>query len=118
MKRFGQFVSVLGMLFLVCAFSRPVGAQKGGHKAPPPPPPANDKPNNSNSKDTNKENNNEGSLHQLTGLPPKFIENLREMSPEQQERFLSNNERFQNMSPQQQARIRQNLKDWNSRTPE
>jgi hypothetical protein len=119
MKRFGQLVSLFGVFLLVFLSAPPAGAQKGGHKPPPPPPaPSAEKPNNTNNKQSNKGNDNEGNLHQLTGLPPKFIENLREMSPEQQERFLANNQRFQNMSPQQQARIRENLKDWNNRTPE
>ena len=54
----------------------------------------------------------------MAGLPPKFIENLSEMSPEQQERFISNNQRFQNMNPERQAQIRQVMKDWNNRTPQ
>lgn len=123
MKRFGQFVSFFALFLVLCALSLPASAQKSNRK--PPPPPANNKPpkenknSDANGTANNKEgNNNEGNLHQLTGLPPKFIENLREMSPEQQERFLSNNQRFQNMNPQQQARIRENLKDWNNRTPQ
>jgi len=54
----------------------------------------------------------------LTGLPPKWVENLREMSPEAQERFMRNNDRFQSLPPVRQAQIRQNLEKWNRLTPE
>jgi len=54
----------------------------------------------------------------LAGLPPKWVENLREMRPEEQERFMHNNERFQSLPPQRQAQIRQNLAKWNQMTPE
>jgi hypothetical protein len=52
------------------------------------------------------------------GVPPKFVEKLQDMTPEQQERFMKNNERFQNMPPKQQAQIRQNLQRWNNLSPE
>jgi hypothetical protein len=39
------------------------------------------------------------------------------MTPEQQERFMRNNERFRNMPPERQAQIRKNLQNWNSLTP-
>jgi hypothetical protein len=52
------------------------------------------------------------------GLPPKWVENLREMSPEAQDRFLANNDRFQSLPPARQAQIRQNLRKWNQLTPE
>jgi hypothetical protein len=50
-------------------------------------------------------------------LPPGAVQRLRDMSPEQQERFLRNNQRFQSLPPQQQARIRQNLQRWNNLSP-
>jgi len=40
------------------------------------------------------------------------------MSPEEQERFLSNNQRFQSLSPERQALIRERLRQWNSLAPE
>jgi Protein of unknown function (DUF3106) len=52
------------------------------------------------------------------GLPPRWVESLREMPPEQQERFLQNNARFQGLLPARQAQIRQNLAKWNRLTPE
>jgi hypothetical protein len=54
----------------------------------------------------------------LAGLPPKWVENLRDMPPQEQERFMHNNERFQSLPPQRQAQIRQNLAKWNQMTPE
>jgi len=54
----------------------------------------------------------------LAGLPPKWVENMREMSPEAQERFMRNNDRFQSLAPARQAQIRQNLEKWNRLTPE
>jgi hypothetical protein len=52
------------------------------------------------------------------GLPPKWIDNLRDMPPDEQERFMQNNERFQSLPPQRQAQIRQNLQKWNQMSPE
>jgi len=47
-------------------------------------------------------------------LPPKWAERLQQMTPEEQERFLQNNERFRSLPPEQQERIRQRLRVWNS----
>lgn len=54
----------------------------------------------------------------VAGLPPKWVENLRDMPPDEQERFLQNNEKFQSLPPQRQAQIRQNLQKWNNLSPE
>ena len=54
----------------------------------------------------------------VPGVPPPWMERLREMSPEDQERFLSNNARFQALSPGRQVQIRNRLHQWNSLTPE
>jgi hypothetical protein len=59
-----------------------------------------------------------GSVRSLDGLPPRWVERLRDMPPEQQERFLDNNRQFQNLPPQRQQQIRQNLEKWNNLTPE
>jgi len=53
----------------------------------------------------------------LAGLPPKWVDRLRDMSPEEQERFMRNNQRFQTLPPQRQAQIRRNLQRWNSLSP-
>ena len=54
----------------------------------------------------------------MAGLPPKWVENLRDMPPEDQERFMRNNQRFQNLPPERQQQIRQNLQKWNNLSPE
>ena len=67
-------------------------------------------------------NNGEGPQGQgagrgMAGLPPKWVEGLRDMSPEEQERFLGNNRRFQNLPPERQVQIRNNLQKWNQLSP-
>jgi hypothetical protein len=57
-------------------------------------------------------------VRNMMGLPPAWVERLQDMSPEQQEKFLSNNQRFQGMTPQQQAQIRNRLQYWNNLTPD
>lgn len=48
----------------------------------------------------------------MVGLPPKWVENLRDKSPEEQERFMQNSRQFQNLPPWRQQQIRQNLERW------
>jgi len=50
-------------------------------------------------------------------LPPGWVEQLRQMPPADQEKFLNNNRRFRSLPPQQQTQIRQRLKVWNNLTP-
>lgn len=57
-------------------------------------------------------------LRGMAGLPPKWLDNMRDMSPEEQERFLRNNQRFQALPPERQEQIRRNLQKWNSLSPE
>jgi len=54
----------------------------------------------------------------MEGLPPKWVENMRTMSPDEQERFMQNNQRFKSLPPQRQQQIRDNLQKWNNLTPE
>ena len=54
----------------------------------------------------------------MAGLPPKWVSDLREMPPDDQERFMQNNERFQSLSPERQQQIRQNLQKWNQLNPD
>ena len=117
----------LAVLLLAGLAAKPAGAQSGPfwrarqarlmnvgqkqklnppHKNPPPPP----KPNAGGVKEPNARN--------LEGLPPKWVENVRNMTPEQQERFMQNNERFKNLTPERQQQIRQNLQKWNNLSPE
>jgi hypothetical protein len=58
------------------------------------------------------------SLRAMDGLPPKWVENVRSMTPEEQERFMQNDARFKNLPPQRQQQIRNNLQKWNSLTPD
>jgi Protein of unknown function (DUF3106) len=53
----------------------------------------------------------------LGGLSPGVRQNLREMSPQEQDRFLQNNERFKSLPPQRQAQLRNNLQKWNNLSP-
>lgn len=50
-------------------------------------------------------------------LPPGAMERLHDMSPQQQERFLDNNQRFGSLPPEKQAQIRRNLQRWNTLSP-
>jgi hypothetical protein len=59
----------------------------------------------------------QANLRGVAGLPPKWVEQIRDMSPEQQERFMQNNQRFQSLPPQRQQQIRQNLQKWNNLSP-
>ena len=54
----------------------------------------------------------------MEGLPSKWGERLRDMSPEEQQRFMQNNEQFQHLRPERQDQIRRNLQRWNNLSPE
>jgi hypothetical protein len=54
----------------------------------------------------------------MEGFPPKWVENMRNMPPDQQERFMQNDARFRNLAPARQQQIRENLQKWNSLTPD
>jgi predicted Fe-S protein YdhL (DUF1289 family) len=54
---------------------------------------------------------------ELGGLSPGVRQNLRDMSPQEQDRFLQNNERFKSLPPQRQAQIQRNLQKWNNLSP-
>ena len=60
---------------------------------------------------------NKPNLRAMDGLPPKWVENMRNMTPDEQERFMQNDARFSNLPPQRQQQIRNNLQKWNSLTP-
>jgi hypothetical protein len=137
MKRLTQIGVWLGLLLLAAGFplpatakgaarKQPVQGSKGGGKASnnsgnQPKQPANDQKNKTGN--ATKENNEEKGNAAANGrgglgLPPKFVERLQEMSPEEQERFMKNNERFRNMPPERQAQIRRTLQRWNNLAPE
>ncbi|HTU35316.1 MAG TPA: DUF3106 domain-containing protein [Candidatus Acidoferrum sp.] len=50
-------------------------------------------------------------------FPAGTMQRLRQMSPQQQERFFQNNQRFQSLPPARQAQIRQNFQRWNNLSP-
>jgi hypothetical protein len=50
-------------------------------------------------------------------LPGQWTQRLGQMSPEQQQRFLQNNERFRSLPPERQQQIRNNLQKMNSLSP-
>jgi|HubBroStandDraft_1064217.scaffolds.fasta_scaffold97664_3 hypothetical protein len=54
----------------------------------------------------------------MLGLPQKWVERLQDMTPDQQERFMRNNARFNSLPPQQQDQIRRRLQVWNNLTPD
>jgi hypothetical protein len=54
----------------------------------------------------------------IEGLPPVWVQKLRDMPPEQQQRFLENNEQFKRLAPERQEQIRRNLDNWNKLPPE
>jgi hypothetical protein len=54
----------------------------------------------------------------MAGLPPKWVERLQEMSPEEQEKFMRNNAEFRRLPPERQAQVRNRLQRWNNLTPE
>jgi DNA-directed RNA polymerase subunit F len=47
-----------------------------------------------------------------------WLERLHQMSPQDQERFMNNNQRFRNLPPERQTEIRERLRRWNAMTPE
>src|SRR3989442_3530481 len=55
-------------------------------------------------------------------VPPNsqhpMVDRLRQMSPQERERFFQNDERFHNLPPQQQAQIRQRSQNWDRMTPQ
>ncbi|HKV05896.1 MAG TPA: DUF3106 domain-containing protein [Candidatus Acidoferrales bacterium] len=54
----------------------------------------------------------------MAGLPPKWVAKLRDMPPEEQQRFMQNNEQFQHLPPERQEQVRRNLERWNNLPPE
>jgi hypothetical protein len=142
MKNFRQFAFTVSVLAVVSLFTASTAmAQKGQNRNVPPSqnkpvaPPVNS--GNGNKNETKVEKNpdagksvqggnsgpnqigrGQGNARQMLGLPPRWVENLQDMSPQQQERFMKNNERFKTMSPEQQAQIRQRLQHWNSLSPQ
>lgn len=53
----------------------------------------------------------------MLAMPPAWVDRLRQMTPQQQERFFNNNERFKELPPQRQEQIRQQMQRWNNLSP-
>jgi hypothetical protein len=49
---------------------------------------------------------------------PAFFQQLRGMTPQEQEKVMQNDARFQSLPPERQQQVRENLNRWNAATPE
>ena len=51
------------------------------------------------------------------GAPRPWVDQMRDLSPQQRDRMLQNSKAFQNLSPDKQNRIRQQFNDWDRMSP-
>ncbi|HET7105210.1 MAG TPA: DUF3106 domain-containing protein [Candidatus Acidoferrum sp.] len=51
------------------------------------------------------------------GAPRPWVDQMRDLSPQQRERVLQNSKAFQNLSPDKQGRIRQQFNQWDNMPP-
>jgi len=51
------------------------------------------------------------------GAPRPWVDQMRDLSPQQRERVLQNSKAFQNLSPDKQGRIRQQFNQWDRMNP-
>jgi Protein of unknown function (DUF3106) len=51
------------------------------------------------------------------GAPRPWVDQMRDLSPQQRERVLQNSRAFQNLSPDKQGRIRQQFNQWDRMNP-
>lgn len=121
--RFGGLTFRLSLALLIALGARPVSAQR--RRFPPPPRPVKwqqtkPRPNQAHPNANRSEHPavQGGNGRGLAGLPPKWVQNLRDRSPQEQERFMQNNQRFQSLPPWRQQQIRQNLQRWNRLSPQ
>jgi hypothetical protein len=120
-KKFLQFGSVLAALMMLLAIAQAVPARRAFAAQRPQGPRAQARqgqPNPKKDQNQAKKIENRPAVRSMMGLPPKWVESLRDMSPEEQERFMRNNARFQSLPPQRQEQIRRTLQRWNQMTPE
>lgn len=136
MKRLVQLgMALCGMLALALMMAPAAHAQRGGARVPPRiappaqtrPPAAENKPAKSEDAEPRGGKSTEssagdaksgGSARNMMGLPSTWVERLQDMTPEEQEKFLANNDRFKSMTPPQQAQIRARLQYWNTLSPD
>ena len=127
--RLSQFVRLVALGLLVVLLATPVLAQRGvgqgrgRGQAPPPPPRRMEAPRGGDARPVPPRRNdldNDAARDRRARerLPARWIERMREMSPEDQERFQRNNRRFRDLPPEQQEEIRRRLQRWNSLAPQ
>ncbi len=121
-----QFAAWLSSLLLAGLLAQPALAQRGpgkgrGRRANPgaqKPVEKKDQPLAENPNgEANPSDLRQTNARGMMSLPPKWVDRLREMSPEEQERFMHNNAHFQGLPPDRQAQVRENLQRWNQLSP-
>jgi hypothetical protein len=122
MKRLGFLSLSVALLFLVsvAAWANP-SARPGPQqrKVPPPPHIVQQRQAQRQAQQQRQAQRQETpQVRRMLDLPPKYADQLRTMTPEQQQRFLNNNERFLSLPPERQAQVRNQLRQWNSLGPE
>jgi len=120
MRPASQFVRLVVLGLLAVLLATPVSAQRGvgqgkGKRQPPPQsaPQANGGRPTENAPG---ERFNPRRNLRAEGVPPQFVERLRNLEPAEQERVLANNRRFREMTAEQQEEIRRRLRQWNNLT--
>jgi len=120
MSAVSQFARLVVFGVLAVLLTAPVWAQRGvgqGKGKRQPPPQSVPQTNGSRSGEiVPGERFNPRRNLRAEGVPPQFIERLRNLEPAEQERVLANNRRFREMSPAQQEEIRRRLRLWNGMT--
>lgn len=53
----------------------------------------------------------------VRNLPPRAQQHVRDMSPQEQQHFQQNYQRFQNLTPQQKAAVQQKFQQWKTLSP-
>ena len=114
-----QFVRFLALVVLACLAAQPLPAQRGAPPGKAKPGKGQIESNRSPAPQKSDSPTEAGSLprrgfREGSAVPPRWMERLRHMAPEEQERFLNNNQRFRNLPPERQRQIRERLRQWNS----
>src|SRR5262249_35672642 len=52
------------------------------------------------------------------GAPRPFVDQMRDLTPQQRDRVLQNSRAFQNLAPEQQNKIRQQFNQWDKMSPQ
>jgi hypothetical protein len=115
-RRHGILALAASVLFLTGLTAQPASAQRPGWRHF-------SRPRMAYAAQRARENNagqprGQANVRGLASLPPKWVSRLRDMPPDEQERFMQNNQLFQRLPPERQQQIRQNLEKWNNLSPE